>query len=81
MGMDEQLEEELGYEAQSLNHEAQREQIIAEIQEYNRQLQAENKQLKTALGLWLKAAKASTTAHLGKDFFVAIEETEQALKG
>lgn len=47
--MDEQSEEELGYEMQSLNHEAQREQMISELQEGNRNLQAENKTLKELL--------------------------------
>lgn len=44
--MDAQSEEELGYEAQSLNHEAQREQMLSELQEGNRNLRAENKLLK-----------------------------------
>lgn len=46
--MDEQTEMELGMEAQYREHEDQREQLLAEIQEHNRQLQAENKKLREA---------------------------------
>ena len=47
--MDEQLEEELGYEAQSLNHEAQREQVISDLQGHIAELQSENKRLREAM--------------------------------
>jgi len=44
--MDEQTEMELGHEAQCLDQENQREQLLAKTQEWNKQLQAENKKLK-----------------------------------
>lgn len=47
--MDEQIEMELGQEAQGLAHEAQREQWISELQEANKQLQAKNKKLRKAI--------------------------------
>lgn len=47
--MDEQTEMELGHEAQCLEHEAQREQMLSEAQEAIRQLQAKNEKLKDVL--------------------------------
>jgi len=43
--MDNQSEEELGYEMQSLSHEAQREQMLSELQEGNRNLKERIKEL------------------------------------
>lgn len=47
--MNEQSEEELGYETQSLNHEAQREQIIADLQEDIKRRQAEHDYLENKI--------------------------------
>ena len=47
--MDEQTMEEQGQEAQTIDRENQREQLISELQEDNRQFQAENKALRELL--------------------------------
>ena len=47
--MDEQTEMELGQEAQYVEQESQREQMLSELQEGNKNLQSENKRQREAL--------------------------------
>ncbi len=47
--MDEQTRMELGQEAQYVEQENQREQILSELQEGNKNLQSENKRLREAI--------------------------------
>ena len=81
--MDEQLEEELGYEAQSLNHEAQREQVISDLQGHIAELQSENKRLREALSRMFEQHFLQTNAIFKQlaGFDRCVQDmTEQALK-
>jgi regulator of replication initiation timing len=86
--MDEQTEEEYGYEAQDLSHEAQREQIITDLQRDNAALRAENERLRRQLGLgyenfkaWYGMAKKKHSICMGASERYAYFQILQALSG
>lgn len=58
--MNEQTEMESGQEAQSIEQENQREQLLAETQEYNKQLQANNKRLETEKCMLIRALRETS---------------------